>query len=46
MRKLIASVLLGLFIAPASADPYAALLSFTPHNFEAVYIAGKLRYQR
>jgi cytosine/adenosine deaminase-related metal-dependent hydrolase len=34
------------FIAPASANPYAALLTFTPHNLEAVYIGGEVRYQR
>ncbi|MBX3084101.1 MAG: amidohydrolase family protein [Anaerolineae bacterium] len=34
------------FVAPASSDPYAALLSFTPHNLEAVYVGGQVRYQR
>lgn len=34
------------FVAPAASDPYAALLTFTPHNIEAVYVGGILRYQR
>jgi cytosine/adenosine deaminase-related metal-dependent hydrolase len=34
------------FIAPAAADPYTALLTFTPHDLEAVYVGGVVRYQR
>jgi cytosine/adenosine deaminase-related metal-dependent hydrolase len=34
------------FIAPASPDPYAGLLALTPHQIEAVYIGGVVRFQR